>query len=402
MLSLGNIQAYLRLPPPVLTAYLDANPAKDSNRRPIPEYRTWLRAEARKLGQALPGGEAKLFREQLERIESFLDDRAEGEHGMLIFAGSRVWEAVPLREEVANELHWGAPSVAQLVWLHEEHKPYCVVVIDRTRARYFRFHLGELAQLGERKFEVDVSTWAKKDMGKFAGPRESSLRGAPGMKKTRGSQRDIFQHRMDAQYARLCRETAEQAARWTENGKLNAVFLIGSGHLIRTVAGAFPSEFAQPIVKIERDLGRIEPRHLAQRLAPSICQWEQTRECGLVASLLDDNPGKVAGVDETLVYLQRGRIRTLLVARDFDDVLHRCGRCGWADRSADVACPVCGGKRQRIVLRQCLPELAQKHDTRIEVVSGDAAERLKAVGGVGGWLQQPKEAVPPKAFKLTV
>jgi peptide subunit release factor 1 (eRF1) len=41
-----------------------------------------------------------------------------------------------------------------------------------------------------------------------------------------------------------------------------------------------------------------------------------------------------------------------------------------------------------------LPSLAQKHGVKIEVVTGEAAERLQAAGGIGAWLRTPKGAKP--------
>jgi len=60
-----------------------------------------------------------------------------------------------------------------------------------------------LTLLEDKSFDVDISQWKKKDLGHFAGER---------IRKTRGPQRDIFEHRLEAQYERLCQETAERAA----------------------------------------------------------------------------------------------------------------------------------------------------------------------------------------------
>jgi len=48
--------------------------------------------------------------------------------------------------------------------------------------------------LGVEIFDVDISQWKKKDLGHFAGER---------VRKTRGPQPEVFEDRLEAQYAKL-------------------------------------------------------------------------------------------------------------------------------------------------------------------------------------------------------
>ncbi|HEV2386095.1 MAG TPA: hypothetical protein VGS20_02460 [Candidatus Acidoferrales bacterium] len=399
MVNAEKVRTYSELPSPLLTAYLDTNPAKVANRTPAPEYLTWLSTEAKAVAATLPLPQQRLFREQCERVENYLRGGAAQTRGVLVFSGAGTWEVVPLPQEVENELHWGAASVTQLLWLLDEHKPYGVVIVDRTMARFFRYRLEELVPLAEKSLEVDISDWSKKDMGKFAHPRESGRRGAGGIKKTRGSQRDTFEHRLGASYARLCSEVARQAAHLAEAENLGAVFLVGSNRLLGSIAGGFPPEFRRPVIKIAKDFGGLAAAELGQRLAPVVAQWERAHESELVDTLLSDGRGTILGLDEILVHLQEGKIRTLLLARDLDTSLRRCASCGWTDRSADVRCAHCGGQRQRVTLREAMPELAWKHGVEVQIVSGEAAERLKGAEGMGGWLRAPIEAHQTGALK---
>jgi hypothetical protein len=399
MLQAEKVRGYAELPQPVLTVYVNTNPAKVTNLRPEPEFLSWLNAAGKHLAETVSYWQQRVFRQQLERVANFLRDRGPRERGMVIFCGPEVWEVAPLNQEVDNELHWGAPSVAQLFWLLDQHKPYCIVTVDRTSARYFRYHLGEFSQLGERSFEIDISDWTKQDMGKFAAPREGGLRGAVGVKRSRGSQRDTFEHRVDAQYAHLCTQAAGEAAQLTKAQNLSAVFLVGSDRLIAPIAAAFPPEFSRPVVKVEKDLGRLEATVLEQRLAPVIAHWERAHQADLVATLLADSRGTILGMDETLAQLQQGGIRKLVIARDLDTRLRRCTRCGWTDRSAGAVCSACGGEREYVSLREALPGLAWKFNVEVHIVSGDAAARLKGAEGMGGWLRVAKEARLASAVK---
>ena len=197
---------------------------------------------------------------------------------------------------------------------------------------------------------------------------------------------------MESQYARLCRETAQQAVNFCTKKDLAAVFLVGPDRLIRPIKAKFPRSFRQPIVLFDQDLARVTLLELQKHLEPQIAGWERKHEAELVTAVTGNERGTIAGFDETLAHLQKGKIRTLVLARGLDADLRQCVQCGWTDRSADPVCSVCGSKRRTVTLRDVLPDLARRHQVEIEVVSGEAAERLKKAEGMGAWLRQPKSA----------
>ncbi len=383
MLNPRQLRSLSQLPPPLLTAYLNTKPAEQYHQGLVRDYLTWLKKEATAIAQSVLATEQGLFREQAVRLEEFLRGRTSQEKGLVIFAGPATWELVPLQVELENELHWGRPSVSQLLWIVDEHRPYCIVVLDRARARFFRYWLGEMVELEEKKFPIDISQWKKKELGHVAHPT---------IRKTRGSQRDTFEHRMDAQYGRLCRETAEHAKSICGKGGLTALFLVGSDRLIEPIEAQFPREFSQRVVLIGENLGRTSLPELQQRLEPRIADWERKHESALVTALLGEDRGAVVGIDETLAQLQKAKIRTLVLVRDLDASLRQCVKCSWMDRSADPVCSACGGERRTVTLRDVLPELARSSDADIEVVTGEAAKKLKQAGGIGAWLREPKRA----------
>jgi hypothetical protein len=297
---------------------------------------------------------------------------------------------VHLQTEIANELHWGKPALSQLQWLAAEHKPYCILVMDRGGARFFGYWLGEITQLQETVFEVDVSRWKKKDMGQVA---------RTGVRMKRGSQRDVFEHRMDAQYESVCREMAEQANRLREKENFAAIFLAGPEELIEPIAQHSAQEVRKRVVLIRKDLGKLAPHELQEHVEPEIDKWEREREFALVNCLLGSERGAVIGIDETLAQFQAGKLRSLLLVRDFDADLHQCKLCAWIDRSGDLRCPVCKGERRATTLRDTLPDLAVRFGADIEVVSGEAAEKLKDAGGIGAWLGHQKQREVPRASR---
>jgi len=387
MLGIKEVRAFLSLPQPVLTAYLDVNPAKPVNRGPDPEYLTWLNAAGKGLANSLASDQQKALREQVERVETFLRGRIAPRRGMLIFAGPETWESVPLQIPVQNELHWGRPAVAQLVGMLSRHKPYGIAVVDLAGVRFFRYRLGDLTELDQRKFVVDISQWRKKDMGKV-----SRKVGQVSVQKTRGADRDTFERRKDEQYGRLQAETAQQALELCEKNRLAAMFLVGENRFIEPIAREFPNDYRPRVALIEEDLGGIVSPALEERLEPAIGEWESAHESEQVTALLRNHRSAVLGVERTLTELQHGKIRTLVLAATLDGEFRLCPECGRADGSEDVVCPNCGSQRKAVSFREGLPELAWKYDAEIEFVGGQASLRLAEAGGIGGWLRLAKHS----------
>lgn len=390
MLEIEQLRTFSHLPAPLLTVYLDSNPGKASNRGPSPEYLTWLNSAGKAIAPGIPPGEQKSFSEQWGRVRAFLRDRPITPRGAVIFAGANLWNNLALEVDVENELHWGKPLLFPLLGLVSRHKPCAVVVVDRAGARFFRYRLGEMTELEQRKFDIDISHWRKKDMGKVS---------HPGIKKTRGSDRDAFERRVEAQYQRLCGEIADRARELSGQQRLTELFLVGSERLVEPIVQALPRGLQPRVVKIEEDLGRIVSPVLEGRIEPAVAQWEQGQESEMVAALLGTANGAVSGIDPVLAELQQGRVRIIVVAQTFDCALSQCVACGWTDRSGQEVCPVCGAARRNVKLRETLPELAWSHGAEIEIVGGEASRQLMQAGGIAAWLRQAAEAniSPPAA-----
>ena len=380
MLSNGFLESLSQFSSPLLTAYVRTTPEEASLQGTEPRYLHFVKEQGKSVAQDLPSDEQVLFSKELERVTEFLSQPKS--HGSLvIFAGPSVWQVVPLQVEVKDELSWGKPSLAQLVWLAGEHKRYGIVAVDHKGARFFRYFLGEMVEGPEKTFTIEISGWRQKDLGKVT--RE-------GMAITHGTQRDVFDKRMENQYVRLCREAAQQAATFFANNHLAAIFVVGPDKLTAAIEAKFPRIFRLAFVRDDQDLARISPPELLKHLEPRIANWEREHQKGLVTALTEDARGAIVGFWETLVQLQRGMIRTLVLARDFDLVLHHCRECSWKGRCADRVCPVCEGQVGTATLRDVLPEILLKHAVELEIVSDEPAERLKQIGGMAGWLRQKK------------
>ena len=380
MLDASRIHTLPALSPPLLTLYLKTNPADPRNQRHPPGYLIWLKSRARIIGNRAPREEQKLFQEQAKRVEDHLRQRPPHERSVVIFAGRNAWESFPLQVDVEDELHWGPPSLTQLLWLLDEHQPCGVALADRSGVRFFRFWLGDVAEQSHETFRVDTSQWKRRDQ---MPPSH------PGIQKTRGSQRDVFQQRVEAQYAHFYREAAEHIRQWAEREKLNPVFLAGPNEVVEPLWAELPRTFQEHAALVKGVAAHCTPTELRARLEPEVERWKRESELSVVKRMLANPNGSraVLGMDETLARLQQGLTRGLVVMRGLGGKLRQCSKCGWVDRAADRVCANCGGERKLVALRAVVPELARRYGVPVEVVAGEAACKLREAGGIGAWLR---------------
>jgi len=320
------------------------------------------------------------MKDEIERVLAYLKKRQTHEKSLVIVAAPKVWTVVPLQTDVEAGLYWGKPALAQLFSLASEHKPYGVVAVDHKGIRFFVYSLGEMDEQEEKKFSIDASQWKSKTAGHVKGQT---------ILKSSGSRRTVtvFEKRIKTQFAHLLRDAAEEAARFCERQHLAAAFLTGPARLIKGIHDNLPRECAVPFVLLDEDLARVKEGELKKHVEAAISAWEGKHELELVHAAVEEEQGVIAGFDETLAQLQKGRIRKVVLARGLDPILHQCVECGWIDRSADAVCSVCGGKRRTISLWDTLPELAKTQNAEIDVVSNEAAAQLKGAEGMAGWLR---------------
>jgi peptide subunit release factor 1 (eRF1) len=379
MLDAKLVQSLPQIPAPVLTAYLETNPADSRNLRHPPGYLIWLKSQAKNLEERVPQAERKAFREQVQRLKEYLSGNPANTRGLVVFAGPQVWHLFLLRVQTENELFWGSPSLAQLLWLMEEHRPCGVVLVDRSGARFFHYWMGELSEDHEARLNIDTAEWKRKE---WTPPSQ------PGVAGMRGTDRHSFEHRVEAQYVRFFSKEAEHVRAWADRRNLNSVFLAGPPKLVELAWAELPKGLRQRAVLIKEDIEHLPLAEMEARIESEVQRWDREYERALVNRLLDSADGShaVIGLDTTLADLQEGLTRGIVTVHGIDAEVSECTKCGWTDHLADTICPICGGTRRSASLKSVLPQLARRYKAPLEVVAEDAEEKLRQVGGIGAWL----------------
>ena len=379
MLAVDQVRSLRRLAAPVLSAYLDTNPATRRNQGHPPGYLVWLKTTARRLEGRVAAEERKTFREKVRRLERELQNRPARARGIAAFVGPKTWDVLKLQVAVDDELHWGPPALKQLLWLLDEHRPAGVVLVDRAEARFFRIWLGDIAEEDRKPVVVDKSAWRRKDL---VGPSHA------GVGKRRGVQRDRFANRVYAQHARFAVALASRIQRWAERQHLRPLLLVGPRAMTDPVSAALPAALRSRVAILPENLSRLSPAALHARVQPALARWQRDDETARVDALLREGAsGRVAvGLEQTLTQLQEGSVQELMIARGIKGTVGQCERCGWADLSSNASCPRCGGQRRASPVRVLLPELARRKAVSIDVVAGPAARRLRQTDGIAARL----------------
>jgi len=380
MLDIKLIESLSQIPPPVLTAYLETNPAELPNQRHPPAYLIWLKSQAKVIEANVPESERKTFREQIQRLEEHLTQFPPRARSVVIFAGPEVWHAISLHVEAKNELFWGFPSLSQMLWLMDEHRLCGVVLADRSGTRFFHYWMGEITKDHEARLNIDTSEWRRMDLKP---PSQ------PGVEVIRGAHRDAFERRVEAQYASFYAKEAEHIRTWADARKLNAIFLMGPPKLVELVWNKLPKSVQSQTLLIREDVEHLSQAELQARIESEVRNWEHDHEKNLVDQLFESSDGvrAVFGVDETLSRLQQGLVRSAVAVSRLEGPVRQCTKCGWTDRTVDSKCPICGSARLLTDLRAVLPPLVRRYKVPLEVIAEDVAERLSKAGGIGALLK---------------
>lgn len=372
MLTPQDLDELPRLPGPVLTAYLDVNPANPRNQRGRKGAATWLRSAARDLVAAWGPEERSQCLHQVARVSDAITGPPLRAKSVVVFSGPHVWRALPLQVGVDEEVYWGAPALGQMLWLFDEHQASGVVVVSRGGARFFRYRMGEIIEDPPQPMSVDTSQWRQRQL-------------VHGL----GTEQESFEQRKDAQYQRFFEEMAARCARWHRAERLEPVALLGSIEAIDAVFAALPTDVQGSFLRTDTLPARASESEIIRLAEPVMAEWRRQKESRDVQRLLEQrtSPEAVFGLDATLHALQLGQLRQILPAHNLRGRLWECRNCGWVDRSPQPECPNCHHReREPQSPRAVLPRLARARGVAVEIIAGEAEAQLRdAAEGLAGW-----------------
>jgi hypothetical protein len=334
----------------VLSVYLDVDQHDPAERN---KWRIRLEHEVSRRRKELNGsdGERGSFdqawerlRMRLEGFDAFMPDR-----GWVGFATpDRVWYAENVPVQMPDGVYWEEGiRVAPYVRGLKQSRPVVVVVADSRRARIFRYHGGDVAELQDCRADTFMGDLTDVNMSK----RAMSHTGVRGETST-----DAGKRALDISSGRMFRHVAEIAT-----GLVGSVGFLILGGVTETVARAlseFPKHLHPRIIDAPTLYVEIGDAELKETVESAASELTRRYQMELLETVIESaGPGGRAcvGRDDTLRALQEMRVDTLLLSRTLI-------------RSEPERADECVGAA-----------LAQ--GASVEELSDDGAERLDALGG---------------------
>ena len=355
--------------PLVTSCYLDV----DGRRYPRHvDYETQLdhlMRQGRERAASMGAEAAKAVDADLERISAWVRagfDRSRV-RGLGFFAcsGDGFFEVVESPRPVRNKIVVNAtPHVRQLQFLIDEYERFAVVLVDRQRARLFRFEMGELTE----HTELFDAVPRRHDQG---GRSASNIQ-----RHTDELAHKHLKHAADVCFEEMQRRPVDHLVLGGPNEILSEFEALLHPYLKERVAArlsimvtASPEEIRQAALEVEAE---VERRH----------------EAALVSRLRDgvgSGNGGVAGLEPTLRALVERRVDILLVSDGYESPGWRCPSCRFM-ATIGRGCPVCGASMELVedVIEQAVEE-ALANKCRVAMVRENAD--LDVLGRIGALLR---------------
>ena len=350
--------------------------------QPRAGYGARLRSLLRGIEPTVPSEDHKLYEQVVAKLTNFLSQYQPAGNSLLVFAGAKSWDEFASRVPVRDEARWGQPNTAQLLWLIEEYRPYGVLVAGIEHIRFLAVRLNEFEAFKEFRADIDTSQWRKQRVGS---------KGRGGAVQKGGRSIEAFDQRYMEQVRRFWKTLHKPLAELVERYHIHRLVLAGTKSVLPEFARSLPAGIGNLVVTQLNMETFTNPTDTVQKVFPAIVAWEQQRERSLVTELLNAagiSKKAAVGVDPVLKFVQDGRASRLVVVKDFDAQVVRCGKCQHLSAKGNGQCPKCDAEdMSKANLAGILPRLVVEHGLPVEIVKGEAATGLTRSGGVGAFLR---------------
>jgi peptide subunit release factor 1 (eRF1) len=343
----------------VLSLYLRVDPAIQDNQAATPAWKIYAKNALKEIDEQVSEEDRAVWKDIHDRAENYLRRIHEvSSKGLVLFYGPDFDEAYNLPvPPLENSVHFGRLMAAPLLWLLDEYEPYLVVLVDSEEAQFLKTYLGEIDReeaMASDRFLFDFHE-------KTIMPRPRGTQSDVGGQVTAGSHRDEFADKMDEYIAKFHRDVAERVGDMLKGTGAKRVVLGGIeraahavyDHLHESVRGSVVGVLPIPLQESDHQV--------MKRMLPAALDFERKHEKALIDEVtgLAKSGGRGAlGREAIEAALKMGQVELLIVP--------------WPP--AD----------KRLI--HDLTVRALKTGSKIELVHGEAADKLKQAGGVAARL----------------
>lgn len=315
--------------------YLSLKRGRATNKEAKITTKAMIKETSEKLqGQDLNKMQLESIYQDFATIQNTIESIEPGKNrGIALFScsGANFWQHYILPRCYSNTLIVGPqPYQRPLKALQEEYKRYCVVVVERERARIFGLYMEEIEDYSSIFHEVPP----KVKEGGWYGREERKI------------QRHIEDHAH-----RHYKRAAELTMQFFKDYRFDWIILGGSDEVLKEFENHLHSYLRQRLVgKFTGEVGKASLNEILQKSLEITSEVERKLEQELVGQIIDKyrNGGlAVVGLKNTLQTLTLGEVHTLAVS---DDLYHRgiiCRNCNFLGVD-ELVCPRCSGELEEI------------------------------------------------------
>ena len=358
----------------VTSCYLDVDGRRHHRHADYEAQMEHLMREAREKAAGLGQQAVRSVAADVDRIATWVRggfDRS-NVRGLAFFACSAdgffevVESPLPVRNEIAVN---HTPHVRQLEAILQAYERFAVLLVDRQRARLFRFEVGELTEQTEVFDAV---------------PRGGDQAGHP----AQGSRASHAQRHSDEIAHRHLRHAAEVTFAELQQRRVDHVILGGPKEVVAELEGQLHpwvrDRVADRLV-IAVTAGPDEVREAALAVEAGLTRRNEAALVDRFRDAIGTGAGGVAGLEATLAALVERRVDILLVSDGYATEGWRCRSCQYLGPRGRK-CPVCANSMDLVedVIEEAVEE-ALANKCRVQIVRENAD--LDVLGRIGAVLR---------------
>jgi len=327
---------------------------------------------ARITSPEIADNEKEFLKKDLGKIERFLKRKLQkrGMGGVVIFSCSEqdFFETYYLRAPVKDRIVMKRSFyIRPLTLILDDFKRCIVVLVDRSKARIFEAHLGEMLTYIEITDEVPGQV------------KEGGFRGYEEKKISRHIQEHVHRHYKNVSLKLLDLFKVNRFERLILGGTPDVVGELEKvlhTYLRERVIGRFAIDHDAPIFEVFE-----KSRALAEQLER---QAEEKLVSRVLNNLWPQGKGTV-GIDNTIDSLMRGEVYSLLVSVGFTQTGFTCRNCGFMSIGTS-RCSLCENDMEKVndIIDELITEAIRQRATVHHITS---TLRISEMGGVGSRLR---------------
>lgn len=309
---------------PILSVYLDVDPTRHTSEEYLLSLRNMLKQAE---GQAAP--------EDIQAVQRYFEHEYDWSgRGVAVFscAAADFWRAYILPLPVNSGVTVARrPYISPLAALLDTYERYAVAVVNREGVRVLLFHLGE--PVHEEIFEGEEVKKLKRGRGSSGGAERRG--GAPS-----GSRH------MEEVAMRNLRQAARVVEQFWRQHNPRQIILAGTDPTVSQFRDLLPKALQELVVGTMSGSPADSGRTLRERSLQVLQRVVKEREAAMVEAVVTaaaKGREGVLGLDDTLSAAHEGRIRTLIILRDFHAPGYRCTSCSYLTAVEMDRCLFCGG-----------------------------------------------------------